>query len=198
MEKMNFNKVLQSSIKSIPIVIGIYLILYSFFGIDLFHNEKDVSENEVTVMEVTTTNIEVPLTGASLDTENIEEADILDAKAFIDKYEDHSLDEIYNKAHEQSIGVQRILFNKEDIKQYSIIGMGAYIEGTVLKKNDKNISFITDSNFEWVVHLKDIDDDLILNEKYQVTGNIFYSKKHNIYYLSAFDIIKIEEKAKGD
>lgn len=198
MEKMNFNKVLQSSIKNIPIMIGIYLILYSFFGIDLFHNEKDVSENEVTVMEVTTTNIEVPLTGASLDIENIEEADILDAKAFIDKYEDHSLDEIYNKAHEQSIGVQRILFDKDDIKQYSIIGMGAYIEGTVLKKNNKNISFITDSKFEWIVHLKDINDDLILNEKYQVTGNIFYSKQYSTYYLSAFDIIKIEEKAKGD
>lgn len=193
MEKMNFNKVLQSSVKSIPIMIGIYLILYSFFGIDLFHNEEDTSQNDVTVMEVTTTDIEVPPTDASLDIENIEEANILDAKAFIDKYEDYSLDEIYHKAHEQPIEVQRILFNKEDVKQHSIVGMGAYIEGTVLKKNDKNISFITDSNFEWIVHLKDIDDDLILNEKYRVTGHIFYSKKYDVYYLSALDIIKIEE-----
>lgn len=193
MEKMNFNKVLQSSVKSIPIMIGIYLILYSFFGIDLFHNEEDTSQNDVTVMEVTTTDIEVPPTGASLDIENIEEANILDAKAFIDKYEDYSLDEIYHKAHEQPVEVQRILFNKEDIKQHSIIGMETYIEGTVLKKNNKIISFITDSKFEWLVHLKDIDDDLILNEKYRVTGHIFYSKKYDVYYLSALDIIKIEK-----
>lgn len=193
MEKMNFNKVLQSSVKSIPIMIGIYLILYSFFGIDLFHNEEDTSQNDVTVMEVTTTNVEVPPTGASLNIEETEEANVLNAKDFIDKYEDYSLDEIYYKAHEQPIEVQKILFNKEDIKQHSIIGMGTYIEGTVLKKNNKIISFITDSKFEWLVHLNDIDDDLILNEKYRVTGNIFYSKKYDIYYLSAFDIIKIEK-----
>lgn len=198
MEEINFNKILELSIKIIPIMIGIYLISYSFFGVDLFHVKDNVPESDVTVTEVTTTDIEVPPTGASLDIENIEEANILDAKAFIDKYEDYSLDEIYHKAHEQPVEVQRILFNKEDVKQHSIIGMGAYIEGAVLKKNDKNISFITDSNFEWIVHLKDIDDDLILNEKYRVTGNIFYSKKYGIYYLSAFDIIKIEEKAKGD
>lgn len=193
MEKMNFNKVLQSSVKSIPIMIGIYLIVYSFFGIDLFHNEEDTSQNDVTVTEVTTTDMEVPPTGASLNTEETEEANVLNAKDFIDKYEDYSLDEIYDKAHEQPIEVQKILFNKEDVKQHSIIGMGTYIEGTVLKKNDKTISFITDSKFEWLVHLKDIDDDLILNEKYRVTGHIFYSKKYDVYYLSALDIIKIEK-----
>lgn len=193
MEKMNFNKVLQSSVKSIPIMIGIYLIVYSFFGIDLFHNEEDTSQNNVTVTEVTTTNVEIPPTGASLSIEETEEADVLNAKDFIDKYEDYSLDEIYDKAHEQPIEVQKILFNKEDVKQHSIIGMGTYIEGTVLKKNDKTISFITDSKFEWLVHLKDIDDDLILNEKYRVTGHIFYSKKYDVYYLSALDIIKIEK-----
>src|SRR5574344_755840 len=193
MEKMNFNKVLQSSVKSIPIMIGIYLIVYSFFGIDLFHNEEDTSQNDVTVTEVTTTNVEMPPTGASLSIEETEEADVLNAKDFIDKYEDYSLDEIYDKAHKQPIEVQKILFNKEDVKQNSIIGMGTYIEGTVLKKNDKTISFITDSKFEWLVHLKDIDDDLILNEKYRVTGHIFYSKKYDVYYLSALDIIKIEK-----
>lgn len=193
MEKMNFNKVLQSSVKSIPIMIGIYLIVYSFFGIDLFHNEEDTSQNDVTVTEVTTTNVEIPPTGASLSIEETEEADVLNAKDFIDKYEDYSLDEIYDKAHKQPIEVQKILFNKEDVKQHSIIGMGTYIEGTVLKKNDKTISFITDSKFEWLVHLKDIDDDLILNEKYRVTGHIFYSKKYDVYYLSALDIIKIEK-----
>lgn len=197
MEKMNFNKVLQSSVKSIPIMIGIYLIVYSFFGIDLFHNEEDTSQNDVTVTEVTTTNVEIPPTGASLNNEETEEANVLNAKDFIDKYEDYSLDEIYDKAHKQPIEVQKILFNKEDVKQYSIIGMGTYIEGTVLKKNDKTISFITDSKFEWLVHLKDIDDDLILNEKYRVTGHIFYSKKYDVYYLSALDIIKIE-KTKGE
>lgn len=193
MEKMNFNKVLQSSVKSIPIMIGIYLIVYSFFGIDLFHNEEDTSQNDVTVTEVTTTNVEIPPTGASLSIEETEEADVLNAKDFIDKYEDYSLDEIYDKAHKQPIEVQKILFNKEDVKQHSIIGMGTYIEGTVLKKNDKTISFITDSKFEWLVHLEDIDDDLILNEKYRVTGHIFYSKKYDVYYLSALDIIKIEK-----
>lgn len=193
MEKMNFNKVLQSSVKSIPIMIGIYLIVYSFFGIDLFHNEEDTSQNDVTVTEVTTTNMEVPPTAASLSIEETEESDVLNAKNFIDKYEDYSLDEIYDKAHEQPIEVQKILFNKEDVKQHSIIGMGTYIEGTVLKKNDKIISFITDSKFEWLVHLEDIDDDLILNEKYRVTGHIFYSKKYHVYYLSALDIIKIEK-----